>query len=318
MTSGRRLLATVAALLAVAACSAAPPSVPLTGQLRVATGEQGGVYHTYGQALAQLTEREFPQVEVTVQATPASVTNLRMLADGSTDLAFTLADIAAAAYRGEPPFTAPTNLVVLGHLYDNYVHLVVPATSPVRAAADLRGLRVSTGAAGSGTQVVARRIMDVLGLVAGRDFTDATLGLEDSAAALRAGSIDAFFFTGGLPTPTIAELAATSGARIAPLEGLAEELTKRYGALYTDAVVPARSYGLDTPVATIRIPNYLVSRPDLDENVAYEVIRLLFTHVDELALVHPEARRLAVRSAVSTYPLPLHPGAARWYQQAPR
>jgi TRAP transporter TAXI family solute receptor len=126
-------------------------------RLVIATGGQGAVYYAYGQGLARTAREHLPGAEPKVVATAASVANLSLVADGKADVAFTLADAAALAYAGKPPFTRREPVVALARLYENYTHLVVPADSEIRRLPDLRGRVVSVGAAGSGTELIATR-----------------------------------------------------------------------------------------------------------------------------------------------------------------
>ncbi|MFF5209305.1 TAXI family TRAP transporter solute-binding subunit [Streptosporangium sp. NPDC000396] len=306
-----RALTVLSALMAVlVACGAdAPRSSPLL----IATGQRGGVYFDYGTGLAKAISAELPGVRPQVLTTGASVDNLRMIASGRADVAFTLADSAALAVRGEPPFDRPQPVRALARLYDNYVHLVVRANSGITSPAHLRGRVISGGAAGSGTEVIAKRLLGVTGLDPDRDLTVRSMDLGTSAEALRAGAIDAFFFSGGLPTKTISELAGQKLIRLVDLRSYASPMRRRYGEFYSERTIPASTYGLPES-GTIGVPDYLIVRQDMDDALAHDLTELLFTHREALELAHPEARRLNVRAAFSTDPVILHPGAVRYYR----
>jgi uncharacterized protein len=291
----------------------APPAAP--GALRIATGGRGGVYYAYGEGLAGVVRDHWRGQDATVLATAASVENLHLVARGEADVAFTLADAAALGVRGAQPFTEPQPLQALARLYDNYVHLVVRADSGIRALPDLRGRRVSTGAPGSGTELIALRLLGLVGLDPGRDVARGKLGVDDSVRALGSGRLDAFFWSGGLPTGAIATAAGELPIRLVDLDGFAGPLRDRYGEFYAERTIPASAYSLERAVATIGVPNYLIVSSRMEEPVAHELTRLLFTHRDALARAHPEALRLNRRSAIGTYPVPLHPGAARYYRE---
>ncbi|MDN3357549.1 TAXI family TRAP transporter solute-binding subunit [Actinomadura sp. DC4] len=301
----------VVALLTVAACG---ERVVRPWRLVIATGGQGAVYYAYGQGLARAARGHLPGAEPTVLSTAASVENLRLVADGKADVAFALADSAALAFAGKPPFDRREPVVALARLYENYTHLVVPAGSGIRRPADLRGRVVAIGAAGSGTELIATRLLTAAG--AGRDVRVRRLQLEDSATALRDGSVDAFFFSGGLPTGTIAELARTTPIRLIDLGDYAERLGEHYQAFYEERSIPASAYGLTGPVRTVGVPNYLVVNAAMPADRAYALTRMLFEQKDALAVAHPEALHLNLRAAISTSPLPLHPGAVRYYRTA--
>ncbi|MFD0788563.1 TAXI family TRAP transporter solute-binding subunit, partial [Micromonospora azadirachtae] len=179
---------------------------------------------------------------------------------------------------------------------------------PVHTIADLRGRRVSLGAAGSGTEITATRLLNVAGL-SGDLIHRARLNLDESVAALRSGRIDAFFFSGGLPVRAIADLALGSPTRIVDLGDWTEPLRERYGDVYVSRDIPRSVYGVD-PVTTVADPNFLIVRTDLPEPLVRNVTRLLMERRSELAAAHPAAGRMSPRSAIATSPLPLHPGAA--------
>jgi TRAP transporter TAXI family solute receptor len=304
---GRALL--LGALLLVAAASAAcgGGSAPAIGTIRIATGEKQGVYFEYGQALAGLIREEMPDVEVDVLTTAASMENLQLVTDRQADVGFTQADVAAE-------WASRASLVALARLYDDHVHVVVPAQAPVRTLADLRGRRISTGATGSGTEVTANRLLTVAGLNPFTDVIPLHLGLDESVTALRQGGIEAFFFSGGLPVIAITNLARDIPIRLLDLRAYVAPMRRQFGEQYSERVVPRSTYGT-IPVATVGIANYLVVRPDMPEDLAYTLTRLLFDGRDTLARAHPAGARLNMRSAINTHPLGLHPGAARFYRE---
>ncbi|GAA4232866.1 hypothetical protein FHR32_004394 [Streptosporangium album] len=310
-TATARALTALSVLMAVVvACGA---DGPRPSPLLIATGQRGGVYFDYGTGLAKAIAGELPGLSPRVLTTGASVDNLRMIASGRADVAFTLADSAALAVQGAPPFDRPQPVRALARLYDNYVHLVVRAGSDITSLARLRGKVISVGAAGSGTEIIAERLLNVADLDPDRDLTVHRMNLETSAEALRAGTVDAFFFSGGLPTKTISGLAGQRLIRLVDLRSYAAPMRRRHGEFYSERTIPASTYGLPES-GTIGIPDYLVVREDMDEALAYALTELLFTHREALEQAHPEARRLNVRAALSTDPIPLHPGAVRYYR----
>jgi uncharacterized protein len=285
-------------------------------RLVIATGGQGAVYYAYGQGLARVARTHLPGAEPQVISTAASVENLRLVAGGRADVAFALADSAALAFEGKPPFTTRAPVVALAQLYENYTHLVVAADGPIHRLGDLRGRVVSIGASGSGTELIATRLLTAAGVDPDNGIRTRRLQVEDSAAAMRDGRIDAFFFSGGLPTGAIAGLARAMRIRLIDLGDYVERLRKRYQAFYEERSIPASTYELAGPVRTVGVPNYLVVGASMPVDRAYELTRMLFTQRDALAVAHPEALHLNRRAAISTYPLPLHPGAIRYYRES--
>ncbi|GHJ55475.1 C4-dicarboxylate ABC transporter substrate-binding protein [Nonomuraea sp. TT08I-71] len=306
MRGRRRTAAPLALLLLLVAGLAGcrdEPTEPV--RIRIATGSPTAVYHAFGQSLAALLNRELPGVRASVVVTAASAQNVRLVGAGEAELGFTQADVL-------PPH-APEHPTVLAvaRVYDDLLHLVTTAGGPVRTLADLRGRRVSVGADGSGTEVTATRLLTVAQL--GGTVVQEHLGLDDSVAALRAGRIDAFFFSGGLPVRGVAELAGRTSVRMVDLGEWTEPLRSGYGQVYVTRDIPRSVYGAD-PVSTVANPNYLIVRADLPTELVREVTRLLMERREELAAAHPAAGRMSPRAAIVTTPLPLHPGAAEWYR----
>ena len=307
------VLGLLVAVLIVPGCTAAEP--PRIDNLVIATGGRGGVYYALGEALAGAA-RERWSARVDVRVTAASVENLHLVAEGQADVGFTTVDSAALALTGEPPFEAPLPLVALAGLYDDYLQIVVPAAGPVHSVADLRGRRVSTGSTGSGTEIVAARILGTAGIDVDRDIVRKRFSAATSAEALRSGQIDAFFFTGGLPTPAVADLARQLPIRLLSVPDEVVALQQRYGDFYLARSIPATIYGLDAEVATLGIPNVLVVRRTMSDEMAYQLTSLLFESKTELIAAHEEARRLDARSALATFPIELHHGSARYYRES--
>lgn len=315
-----RIIAVTAVLVSLAAAGVAavalrdPP--PGLSRLVIATGGVGGVYFNYGHGIADAARAAYPDATaITVRETAASVANLGLIAEGQADVGFTLADSAALAVRGEAPFVGPQPITALARLYDNYTQLVVRAQSPVAELEDLKGKPVSTGAPDSGTELVAARLLGLVGLQPDRDVTRFRLDLAESVRALEDGRIAAFFFSGGLPVTAIADLAQRTPIRLVNLGRFVTGMRSKYGEFYSELPVPAFVYGLVADVATVGVPNYLVVSARMPEAEAYALTRLLFDAKATLVAAHPEARRLTRRAAIATYPVPLHPGAVRYYRE---
>jgi TRAP transporter TAXI family solute receptor len=293
-----------------------------TRHLSIATGGTGGVYYPYGGTLARVLSSHLPGVNATAEVTGASVDNLKLLQLGRVDLAFTLADSLAEAQRGTGPFRergAVGNVRTLAVLYTNFMHVVARADSGLRRVADLRGRVVSVGSPGSGTELMADRLLTAAGVDPRAGITRHALGVAESAGAIKDGKVDAFFWSGGVPTPAVQDLAATPGIAIAliPQDDLVGRLLLEYGNdLYKLSIIPAGVYrGVDTEVPVAGAMNLLVASSDLDEQLAYDIIRVMFAQRDALIAGHPEARHLAIPAGPESSPAPFHRGAIRYYRE---
>ncbi len=296
-------------LAALAACSS-----PFAGRrLAVATGSTEGVYYALGTALAGVWQDALDlDVRPEVRSTAGSVDNLARLTGRRVDVAFSQIDAAAGWLSTTGP-ADPRSLRALARIYDDVVHLVVPADSPVVTPADLRGRRVSVGAPDSGVSLVALRLLEVAGLVPGTDLRAEQLGITESAAALVAGAVDAFFWVGGLPTQGITALAGTLPIRLVDLETLIDPVRAAHP-VYAAGTVPARSYDIPEPITTLLVRNVLLVTADMPDDLARALVGSLFEAQETLAETSPAALTIDPRSAIGTQPVPLHPGAEQFYR----
>ena len=318
-----KLLLILAAALLAAACN--PQELARRAgaktRLSIATGGTGGVYYPYGGAIARAITEHLPNVEATAEVTAASVDNLKLIRDHKSDIAFSLADTLDDAVRGRGAFArkGPVPARALAVLYDNYTHLVASGASGAARVADLAGKHVSTGAAGSGTELIATRILRAAGVEPGRDLTPVSLGVAQSVDALKDGKIDAFFWSGGVPTASLLDLASTQGIawRLVPNDDALAALQKTFGpSLYSRLIIARDAYaGLPADIGVVGVSNLLVVHQDMPEQLAYDITRLLFERQADLVAVHAEAARLMPATASTASPAPFHPGAVRYYRE---
>lgn len=323
MTRRSRLLAAVACAVAllVSACGgrqqpAAPPATTDaascqagSGQLTIATGNSTGVYYALGGGLANLISSSTP-LRTTAAETGASVQNIQQLVARQYDIAFSLADTAADAVRGQGGFTAPQDVQALARIYSNYTHVVVQRAAGIRTMADLRGKRISTGSPKSGTEVIANRLLEAAGLDPATDVQPQRLELGKTVDAMKDGSIDGFVWSGGLPTAGVTDLFTSAGDRVEFLD-IADLLPKlkEINPVYAEGTVPAAAYKTATDVRTIVVPNLLLVRSDFPANDACAITKLLFDRKADLEKVHPAAKELDPKVAADTAPVTLAPGA---------
>jgi TRAP transporter TAXI family solute receptor len=194
---------------------------------------------------------------------------------------------------------------------------VVRLDRAITKVADLTGRKVSVGAPASGTELFATRLLPLLGLTVA-DLRAERLDPDVAADRVGSGRLDAMFFSGGIPTAAIATLARRTPIGLLELGSFVPRLRSRYGEVYVERTIPASAYGLATSTVTVGVANYLAVAAAMDERTGYRVTRALFDHRDLLAAAHPEGSRLDRGTAISTLPLPLHPGAARYYREAKR
>jgi TRAP transporter TAXI family solute receptor len=320
MSGWSKTAACVALAVLAAGCGGSSDPGASTRRLSIATGGTGGVFYPYGGGIAKIISENLQNVDATAEVTAASVDNLKFLKQGTSDIAFTMADTAQDAVRGEDAFagfgTVPARTLAV--LYSSYVHLVTRAGSGISRVADLRGRTISTGAAGSGTAVLAGRILQAAGFDMRTDLRTQSLGVAQSVDALKDGKIDAFFWNGGLPTAAVLDLVNTPGieAEFISTADVLPRLQQVYGpALYYRAVIPRAVYETAADIPVVAVANLLVVSETMPEPLAYDITRLLFEKQAQLASIHPQANDLSLETALDGSPIPFHPGAIRYYRQ---
>jgi TRAP transporter TAXI family solute receptor len=199
------------------------------------------------------------------------------------------------------------------------MHIVTIESKGIEKMTDLKGKRVSTGAPGSGTEIMALRILEAFRLNPDKDITRNKLLLTESTGALKDKRIDAFFWLGGLPTSAIMDLSTTPGMKI-KLIGNSEAVLKirdKYGPIYTKGVIPVKTYAgqeVDVPIAVIW--NLLVCHENMKEDVAFDIVKTIFDHRSELNAGHSEARHILLETqAEGGSPIPFHSGALRYFTE---
>lgn len=318
-----RIAACTAAGLVAAACDVREFARKRGARLRlsIATGPIGGTYYMYGGGLAAVLSRHLPNVEVTAELTGASVDNLKFLRLGRADLALVIGTALYEAYSGTESFRELGRVPVraLALLYVQPLHCVTFAEKGIRSLADLRGKVVSTGTPGSGTDEMVPKVLRAAGLDPSTDIRRHRLSPTNSAESLRDGKIDAFFWSAGVPSPAVMDLATSFRGRVRLIPSAEVLVSLREPGtppLYLESVIPGGSYpGIDDDVATVGVATLLVADASLTDALAYDITRILFDHRDELGAVHAEARTLTPAFASSGSPIPFHPGAERYYRE---
>lgn len=303
-------------LIAAAFALSAAPAFAQT-QLSIATGGTGGVYYPMGGGLAEIINNHIEGYSATAEVTGASVENMGLIATGDADLAIALADTVQQAHSGTGRFEGQQLEMVRGvaSLYANMVQIVTLADSGITSLADLRGHRVSIGAPGSGTEVNASAILEANG-ISYDDIDEQRLNFNETADALSNGDIDAGFWSVGAPTSSILNLATTQSIRIIPLSAEEIAAARAQDPIFAATTLPGGVYtGVDEPIAVLGVPNVLVASSEMSDDLAYAITSALFTNIAELQAVHPAANQTTVEFTLSATPIPLHPGAIRYYEE---
>jgi len=308
----RLILVALGLILAVAKPTGAAETL-----ITILTGSTSGIYYPLGTALSSIDAKVIPGANVTVQATAGSVQNLRLLEANDGELAFTLGDCLADAWAGnkDAGFDVPfTKLRAIARIYPNFIQIVASSRSQIKTLADLKGKRVSVGAEGSGTALNAAVIFKAAG------FTFNDLAMVDqtpfasSVRLVEQGSLDATLQSAGLGVESIRHLLASGQSTLIPIPS--DIVARIDSAVYIAATIPAGTYdGQSGDVQTASVPNFLVTREGVSDDVAYQMTKSLFEHLDQLVQTQPAAKDIDVKKAATDLPIPLHPGAERYYRE---
>src|SRR3954463_6795872 len=290
-----KLLTRMLALLAASFAATAQAQ-----NLSIATGGTGGGYYPLGGGMAAVLSKYVPGMQATAEVTGGSVANLQLIGTAKPYIALTMADATLDAYKGMDKFTGkPVPVRTLMILYPNRMHVVTIEGTGITKMADLKGKRVSTGSGGSATEVMAFRVIEAAGLDKDKDMKRERLGVAESVNAIKDRKIDAFFWVGGLPTAAVTDLANTPGVKIKLIDhaNLVPAMNKKYGELYvTDAIPKDVYHGMEKENRIATVNNLLVANESMDEKTAYNVIKAIFDHKDDLVRTHKEAENIKLEN----------------------
>ncbi len=293
------------------------PAAHAVEYINVLTGGTSGIYYPMGVALSQVFGKAIPEAKASVQSTKASAENLNLLQAGRGEVAFTLGDALSDAWKGdaEAGFPKPLNqLRGLAGIYPNYIQIVASADSGIRTLADLKGKRISVGAPRSGTELNARAVLRAAGL-SYDDFSKVEyLPFGESVELMKNRQLDVTLQSAGLGVASLRDLSASMKIVVIPIPPAV--VAKVGDAAYQPAVIPARTYeGQDQDVPSIAIQNFLVTRASLSSDTVYKMTQALWENLDALVAAHAAGKGIKKENALKGMPLPLHPGAEKYYRE---
>ncbi len=286
--------------------------------INVLTGGTSGVYYPLGVSLSQIYGKALPGAKTAVQATKASAENLNLLQAGRGEIGFTLGDALSDAWKGDEDagFKAPLKkLRGMAGIYSNYIHLVASADSGIKSLADLKGKRVAVGAPKSGTEINTRHILRGAGM-SYKDLGKVEyLPFGESVELMKNRQLDATLISAGLGVAAVRDLATAVKIVIVPIP--AEVIAKIGDPAYQPATIPANTYNGQTADAhTVAIPNFLVTHEGVPADTVYAMTKSMFDNLDQMVAAHAAAKAIKLENAIKGMPLPLHPGAEKYYREA--
>ena len=303
-------------VLAVAAAALLPAAAQAEQFINILTGGTSGVYYPLGVALGKIYADKIPGVRTQVQSTKASVENLNLLEKGRGELALALGDSVKSAWEGDEEVGFKEKLTKLrgvAAVYPNYIQIVASEGSGVKTFGDLKGKSLSVGAPKSGTEVNARRIFDAMGMSYKDLGKTEYLPFGESVELIKNRQLDATLQSAGLGVASIRDLASSLPVTVVSVPA---EVAKKLGAPFVAATIPANTYtGQTADVPTVAIVNFLVTHEGVPEETVYQMTKQLFENLDQMVAAHKAASAIKLATATDGMPLPLHPGALRYYKE---
>ena len=310
----KRLLFTVLAVCAFSGLSQAQQI-----RLSISTGGTGGVWYPMGGAMANVLSKSMPNTAATAEVTGGSVDNVKLLATGKTDIGFAMVDTAWEGINGMGKFKEKVPMRTLAVVHPLVMHVVTVDGRGIDKMSDLRGKRVSTGSPGSGTEVMALRILEAYGINADKDIQRERLSVAEAANALKDRKIDAFMHAAGVPLPAVTDVAVTPGlkAKLIDHADAVETMSKKYGPIYARGKVAAKTYsGQDRDNATATVWGVLYVNEKMSEKTAYDVVKTLFEKQSELVLAHRESANMTLENQqIGASPVQWHSGALKYFKE---
>jgi len=290
---------------------------PAKTNMILATGGTSGTYYPYGGAMAQIFNSKIPNMNVTAQATGASVENCKLLGQNEAELAIVQNDMIDYAYNGTEAFEGGKieNIRGIATLYPEIVQIVASPDSGITNVKDMKGKKVSVGAPGSGVEANARQIFDATGLTY-NDMNVSYLSFSESADAYKDKHIESFFVTSGIPNAAIQDITAQNDIVLVSLtDDVIAALTQKYP-FFVEYTIPAGTYkGQDSDVKTVAVMATLATNSQASEDVIYNITKTLFENQPELAQAHAKGAELVLEEAVKGISIPFHPGAEKYFKE---
>jgi TRAP transporter TAXI family solute receptor len=303
--------------IAIAFTIALPaPAAMAQGFINILTGGTSGVYYPLGVAIGKIYSDKIPNVKTQVQATKASVENLVLLQQGRGELAFTLGDSLKAAWDGDEEAGFKNKLDrlrTIGAIYPNYIQVVATAESGIKTLADLKGKSLSVGAPKSGTELNSRAILSAAGMTYKDLGKVEYLPFAESVDLMKNRQLNATLQSAGLGVASLKDLSTSSQITVVSVP---KEVVDKIGPPFVATTIPANTYtGQDKDVPTAAVINYLVTSSKVSDDLAYEMTKLVFESLPELTTAHAAGKEIKLETAASGSPVPLHPGAIRYYKE---
>ena len=245
--------------------------------------------------------------------------NIQLIRKGDSALGFSMVDAAWDAYRGQGKFKQKVELRTLAVFYPQKNHVVTLEGNGIEKMSDLKGKRVSVGSPGSGSEIIALRVLEAYGINPDKDIVKQRLGVAEAVNALKDRKIDAFIHNAAVPIPAVVDLGASPGIRMKLIDhaDAVDAMNAKFGPLYAKGKLAAKTYpGQAADAGTVDVWAVLLADPNMSEKVAYDTVKTLFEKKPELVMVARDAEQMTYENQFGgATPIPFHPGALKFFAE---
>ena len=307
-----------AVLVLLAFCFSAQAQQKET-RLAIGTGGTGGVWYPLGGAMANIFSKTLPNMQATAEVTGGSVDNIKLIATGQSQVGFSMADAAWDADQGKGKFKEKVTRRTLAVFYPQKNHVVTLEGNGINKMSDLKGRRVSVGSPGSGSEIIALRVLEAYGINPDKDIIKERLSVAEAVNALKDRKIDAFIHNAAVPIPAVVDLGATPGIKIKLIDhgDAVAMMNKKYGPLYSKGTLPAKTYpGQDKDATTVDVWAMLLASDKMSDQMAYNLVKTLFEKKPDLMVVAKDTSYMTFENQFGgASPIPFHPGALKFFAE---
>ena len=284
-------------------------------QMTIGTASLGGAFYPVGTGIAEIVSKYVPGVKMTAEVTGGSTENPRLVGTGQTDVGISNANHVYQAYRGEPPFTKKFDVMAIGALHGSVLHVVTIEGTGVNTIPDLKGKKVAAGPAGGGSVPMIKAVLSVYSELKFEDLKPSYVSYSDGITALKDGNVQAALVGAGVPAAAVMELGVSQKVRFVEIsEAKMAEITKKYP-YYSRAMIPASIYKTEKDILVMGVRNLLAVNSKMNEKIAYEITRAIYSHLNELATYHASLKDVTLKDAVEVSGVPIHPGALKFFKE---
>jgi uncharacterized protein len=280
----------------------------------IGTGGTGGVYYPLGGGMADIMNKKLDNIEATAESTGASVENCRLVANGEMTMALALGNAVLLAVDGKGDFDKALDLKAAFGAYQNSTQVVTTKGSGINTIPDMKGKKISVGAPGSGTEVIAKELLNFFD-ISYKDINAQRLSFSETATAIQDGQVDAGFWSVAYPASSIQNLASQRDIKFVkfPKKDL-NKITSQFD-YYSKGTIPAGTYkGVDEDVQVPGVTNTMIVKSSMSDDLAYKLTKTIFENLDSLKDVHQAANQF--KSTARAAPIELHPGSKKYFDEA--